>query len=249
MLNKLWVVAALVAAPVVVSAQALPEKYQAGVHYEILNPAQPTTVAGNKVEVLEIFSYMCGHCDTFQPHVESWKKKMPAQAQLVYMPAIFNQQWELAARSFYTAKAFGVIDKTHQGTFDVIHHNPKPAQSMDDLVNQLAAMFAKNAGIKPDAYKSTLNSFAVNMDVERSKSQVPRYKVEGTPEVIVAGKYRITGKSANGYDKLFDVVNFLVAKEAAARGLNKSVAATTKPAPVKTVPVKTVPAKATPVKH
>ena len=45
---------------------------------------------------------------------------------------------------------------------------------------------------------------------------VPKYGVDGTPSVVVAGKYRVTGQSAGGYDKVFDVVNFLVAREAAA---------------------------------
>ena len=55
------------------------------------------------------------------------------------------------------------------------------------------------------------------MKVNRAKQMVPRYGVDGTPTVVVAGKYRVTGGSAGGLDKVFDVVNFLVAKEAAAK--------------------------------
>ena len=42
---------------------------------------------------------------------------------------------------------------------------------------------------------------------------VPQWQIDGTPTVVVAGKYRVTGASAGGYDKVFDVVDFLVAKE------------------------------------
>ena len=62
------------------------------------------------------------------------------------------------------------------------------------------------------------------MKINRAKQIIPRYGVDGTPSVIVAGKYRVTGGSAGGMEKVFDVVNFLIAKEIAAKKL--AVAAT-----------------------
>jgi thiol:disulfide interchange protein DsbA len=44
-----------------------------------------------------------------------------------------------------------------------------------------------------------------------------KYGVDGTPEFIVNGKYRVGPRSAGGYDKIFDVVDFLIAKERAAK--------------------------------
>ena len=41
--------------------------WQEGKHYERINPAQPTT-SGDKVEVVEVFSYACVHCANFEPH-------------------------------------------------------------------------------------------------------------------------------------------------------------------------------------
>ena len=63
----------------------------------------------------------------------------------------------------------------------------------------------------------TTSSFAVETKISRSKTLVPKYNVDGTPTVVVNGKYRVTGASAGGYEKLFDVVNFLVAKESAGK--------------------------------
>ncbi len=193
------------------------EKYQAGVDYFVLNPAQATSVASNKVEVIEVFNYACRGCAIFQPYVDAWKKKMPAQAQFVYLPAAINGEfWDMMARTYYTAKALGVAEKTHNAVFDALHNSPTPVRDLDGL----ASLFAKY-GIKPEVFKATMTSFAVNIAIDRSNAMMPRYKLEGTPEIYVAGKYRINGKSAKGNDKIFDVVNFLVAKEVAARGLNK----------------------------
>jgi thiol:disulfide interchange protein DsbA len=47
---------------------------------------------------------------------------------------------------------------------------------------------------------------------------LPRYGVDGTPTFIVAGKYRITGASAGSYERLFQIIDFLVAREAGAAG-------------------------------
>jgi thiol:disulfide interchange protein DsbA len=46
---------------------------------------------------------------------------------------------------------------------------------------------------------------------------VPKYGVDGTPTIIVNGKYRITGQSAGGYPQLIELTNWLVEKEHAAK--------------------------------
>ena len=196
----------LLATPLV-SAQALPEKYQAGKHYFLIEPAQPTS-SGNKVEVIEVFSYGCIHCAHFQPTVDEWKKKMPAGAAFSYMPAFFQPTFALFGRAYYTAEVLGVAEKAHADLFKAIFVEQKPLHSMDDIANWYAQY-----GVKADDFVKTATSFAVETKVNRANQMVKAYNVDGTPTIVVAGKYRVTGASAEGYDKLFDVVNFLVAKE------------------------------------
>jgi len=196
----------LLATPLV-SAQALPEKYQAGKHYFLIEPAQPTS-SGNKVEVIEVFSYGCIHCAHFQPTVDEWKKKMPAGAAFSYMPAFFQPTFALFGRAYYTAEVLGVAEKAHADLFKAIFVEQKPLHSMDDIANWYAQY-----GVKADDFVKTSTSFAVETKVNRANQMVKSYNVDGTPSIVVAGKYRVTGASAEGYDKLFDVVNFLIAKE------------------------------------
>ena len=47
----------------------------AGKDYLEIKPAQPTDT-GNKVEVVEIFSYMCSHCNEFEPMIAAWVKSL-----------------------------------------------------------------------------------------------------------------------------------------------------------------------------
>jgi thiol:disulfide interchange protein DsbA len=191
------------------SAQALPEKYQAGKHYFAINPPQPTS-SGNKVEVIEVFSYGCIHCASFQPMVDEWKKKMPAGAAFSYMPAFFQPTFALFGRGYYTAEVLGVAEKGHQDLFKALFVEQKPIHSLEDI-----ARFYSAYGVKADDFVNTATSFAVETKVNRANQMVKNYNVDGTPTVVVAGKYRVTGASAEGYDKVFDVVNFLIAKELA----------------------------------
>ena len=203
----LALLAAVLLATPLVSAQALPEKYQAGKHYFLIEPAQPTS-SGNKVEVIEVFSYGCIHCAHFQPTVDEWKKKMPAGAAFSYMPAFFQPTFALFGRAYYTAEVLGVAEKAHADLFKAIFVEQKPLHSMDDIANWYAQY-----GVKADDFVKTATSFAVETKVNRANQMVKSYNVDGTPSIVVAGKYRVTGASAEGYDKLFDVVNFLIAKE------------------------------------
>lgn len=201
---------AALAAPAAL-AQGLLEKYQAGTHYYPIQPAQAVTAPKGKVEVLEVFSYACIHCAHFQAKVDAWKKTMPANASFALMPAAWNPTWEMVARAYYASEALGILDKTHDAFFNAIFIDKVPFASLQDV----ASWYTK-FGVTEQAFLDTANSFTTNTKIQRSKQMVPRYGVDGTPSIVVAGKYRVTGESAGGYDNVFDVVNFLVAKEAAA---------------------------------
>ena len=56
----------------------------------MLPQAQRTNVAPGKVEVMEVFSYGCPACNHFQPTMKKIKAALPANAQLVYLPASWN---------------------------------------------------------------------------------------------------------------------------------------------------------------
>ena len=124
------------------------------------------------------------------------------------MPAVFSPAWEPYARAFYTAEVMGVLDKTHSQLFQALHVQRRPLRSLEDL-----AGFYAEQGVDREQFLSTAKSFAVETKLNRSRQQVPRYQVEGTPSMIVAGKFRVTGESAGGYENLFKIVNFLVAQE------------------------------------
>src|SRR5690606_5470625 len=102
------------------AAEASAPSWEAGKHYFVIDPPQPTA-SGERIEVLEVFSYACPHCAHFQPYAEQIRQALPKYAAFDYMPAIFNAQWEPFARAYYTAQSLGVLDATHQPLFDALH--------------------------------------------------------------------------------------------------------------------------------
>ncbi|GAA0717803.1 thiol:disulfide interchange protein DsbA/DsbL [Dokdonella soli] len=181
--------------------------WEAGKHYFMIDPPQPTAT-GDKVEVLEIFSYACPHCAHFQPYAEQLKASLPAYASFGYMPAIFNAQWEPYARAFYTAQSLGALDQTHQALFDALHRDHLPLQTIDDL----AGFYAQH-GTDKAKFLATSGSFEIESKLSRAMQIVKSDGIDGTPSVVVNGKYRVTGASAGGYPQLIEVVDWLVKKE------------------------------------
>ncbi|MCB1634673.1 MAG: thiol:disulfide interchange protein DsbA/DsbL [Xanthomonadales bacterium] len=200
--------AILIAAPLV-QAQAL---WHEGQNYFLVSPAQaPST--GDKIEVLEVFSYACIHCANFEPHLAAWKKNKPDNVEVVMMPAAWNPAWEFYARAYYTAEALKVLDKTHQALFNALHIEHLQIRTVDDLT----AFYAKY-GVDPETFKQTASSFAVETKLKRSKELVPRMGVRGTPEIIVDGKYRFSVATAGGSEKAaFALLDFLIQKAASER--------------------------------
>ena len=191
-------------------AAASKTDWEAGKNYFVIDPPQPTA-SGDKIEVIEVFSYACPHCAHFQPYAERIKAALPSYASFDYMPAVFNAQWEPFARAFYTAQSMGVLAQTHQDLFDALHTQHIPMRTIDDL----AGFYAQH-GVDRAKFLATSASFEVESKLGRSIQMVKDYGIDGTPSIVVNGKYRVTGASAGGYDQLVDLVKYLVEKEHAA---------------------------------
>ena len=92
---------------------------QKDVHYQLINPAQPTEAAG-KIDVIEFFSYGCSHCYQFEPSINAWTKKLPKDVNFYRVP-LAGGSWAPAAKLFYTLDAMGVEEKMHRDVFAAIH--------------------------------------------------------------------------------------------------------------------------------
>jgi protein dithiol oxidoreductase (disulfide-forming) len=187
--------------------------FEAGKHYTVLSPAQPTSSDAGKVEVTEIFMFGCPGCFSFEPHIQRWLGDKAEYVNFVRIPAPWNPAATLHARAYYAAEALGKTEEIDGPFFNEIHVN----RNMLDTEAKIAALFAKH-GVDEATFKSTFNSFAVNTKLKRSEELIRRYRVQSTPTVIVDGKYLTTGSQAGSYDAWFAIIDELAAREHAAAG-------------------------------
>ena len=194
-----------------VAPGVLAEDYEAGVHFEELPIAVPAVQAG-KLEVVEMFSYMCVHCFNFDAPVSVWAERQPEDVAFRREPAIFNKSWELMAQAFYTAEALGVADKTHDRIFEAIHSQ---GQDLRDPA-KMAALFKQFAGTEEADFMQAFGSFSVRSKVQQANTRGRQYRVAAVPTLIVAGKYKVDGRMAGSNTGMLKVANYLLEKERAA---------------------------------
>ena len=182
-------------------------KYQEGVHYQRL--ATPvSTSTGDKIEVVEVFWYGCGHCYELEPVIETWLAHKPENIEFVRLPAVLGRNWEPHARAFYAAVSMGVLDKVHKPLMDAIHAKKRPLGGEE----QLAGFFAEQ-GVDKESFLKAYESFDVETRLRRSQQLVQRYGIDGVPAVIVNGKYLTNGTMVGSTAKIFEVVDYLISKE------------------------------------
>src|SRR6516164_7442818 len=102
-------------------------KWQPGVNYDPVVPAQPTSVAPGKVEVMEVFWLACPHCYALEPPIHSWLKSKPAYVEFVRVPVIWQDIHRAHARLYYTLEALGRTDLVGKA-FDTIHQDVENRQ-------------------------------------------------------------------------------------------------------------------------
>ena len=208
MLRRIFL-ATLLLAPLTLSAQLKPSVPVAGKDYVVLSAPQPTWGTGG-IEVAEVFSYSCVHCAEFQPLVNAWKKKLPADVRFTYVPAVFGGVWDNTARAYFAAEALGVQAKTHDAIFKAFFIDRKIKTGS---VEELAGIYA-GLGVNRKKMLDTMNGFTVSSKLNRARQFAVRAGVNSTPSLIVNGKYRVTAKSL---ESSLQVADFLVQKERAAK--------------------------------
>src|SRR5690606_39273697 len=172
-------------------------------YVEIPN-GQPFAPRDGKVEVVEVFGYVCPACANFQPLVRSWKAKLPADVRFTYVPALFGGTWDDYARAFYAAESMGLVDRTHDAMYQAIHiDRTLKGERGRDSVEDIAAFYGKY-GVDPKQFASTMSSFAVNAKAARAKQFAMRSQIGGTPSLVIDGKYLVKGTS---YQNMLEIAD------------------------------------------
>jgi thiol:disulfide interchange protein DsbA len=174
--------------------------------------AQPQPVADpKKVEVIEFFSYTCIHCYHLEPLISAWQKKLPPGVTFRREQIVWGQPFEPFARLFATMNDTGTINRLHQPVFDAVQQKKINLGDPGVLEGWL-----KQQGVDVSKFMLTYKSFGVNAQVARATKLTKDYAVEGTPSIVVDGKYALQPAEPA---RLMQVLNELVAQQRKAKHL------------------------------
>ena len=202
-------------APAPASSQPTGPAPVEGTDYVVIANGKPFQPATGKIEVAEVFGFVCPACAAFQPLIGPWKAGLPSDVNFVYVPAMFGGTWDDYAKAFYAAQALNLEDKTHEALYKAIHVDQAlKGERGRDSVQDIAAFYAKH-GADAKQFEAAMSSFAVSAKTSAAKQFAQRSQIQGTPSVIVNGKYLVKGKS---FPDMLRIADHLIARERAAKG-------------------------------
>lgn len=195
----------LLLASLQVSAQPLAlAKFVAGTHYQVLeNPIK--LAPEDKIEVMEVFWYGCGHCYTFEPFVQAWKKTIAEDVAFMRTPAVWSKPMDQHGALYYVTQALDLPNEIHNDIFALLTKERR----LDDE-NKFAEVFSAY-GVDKETFLKAYNSFGIKSKVKQAKTRAQKhYLTQGTPELVVNGKYRVNTSMGGGHEGMLEVVDFLI---------------------------------------
>jgi len=166
--------------------------------------------AGERIEVVEYFSYACPHCARLDPQLEKWRHKLPANVVLRRVPVIFGRaEWEVLARLYYTLEAGNQLDALHAKVFTALHSERANLFTPDAVADWIGRQ-----GLDRAAFLDRYNSFAVQVRLRSANALAQQAGIESVPSFVVDGRYRTDLDLARDYGRLLGIVDALVAKSA-----------------------------------
>jgi len=189
----------LIISPMILHAAPAYEEDQ---HYFPVIPEQPGG-EGGKVQVKGFFWYGCGHCYTFEPHLEKWNAQRPDNVEFERVPAMFSRSdVVMHAKTYYALNLIGAEEKIHEKIFQAMHAEKRRLRTQEEMEE-----FLSENDIDVDAFRKAMKSFAVQTKIRQAAIHAENYDVRGVPSVTVDGEYKV-GSLKGG--TMIDVVEYLV---------------------------------------
>ena len=180
---------------------------QDGVDYLTLDKRVNVDAPPGKVEVIEFFWYSCPHCNAFEPKLEAWIRKLPADVVMRRIPVGFRDDFVPQQRLYYTLEALGKLDEMHTKVFRAIHQEHMPLNREDLIV-----AWIEKQGIDVAKFRDIYNSFGISAKARRATQIQDAFKVDGVPAIGIQGRYYTDASLTGNMDRSLQVTEFLMAQ-------------------------------------
>lgn len=202
---------ALGAVPLIARTARAADKPVEGKDYTLVKTPVPAP-AGGKIEVVEFFGYWCPHCNAFEPLLEAWAAKLPADVELRRVPVGWQAMHVPYQRLYYALEAMGQVPAIQRKVFHAIHEQDMRIVGDDDI-----APFAAAIGVDAAKLSAAMKSAAVAAKVKMANQLFKDDGVEGVPTLVIGGRYLTTPGKAGSQERVLQIADALIAELRARR--------------------------------
>ncbi|GAB4199567.1 MAG: hypothetical protein Tsb002_35240 [Wenzhouxiangellaceae bacterium] len=182
-------------------------RFVVGKHYlPIVEPLE--TSSKDKLEVVEVFSYGCPHCYSFEEKLQAWEKGLGDDVAFVQKPAVWNGLMRLYATAYYTTQKLDNSAKLHDKLFAAIVVDGTPY-----LSEPMFGQFFVDQGVEVETFGNAFDSAEVLAQVNAAAEYTKQAKIIDLPAMIVNGKYYVSATMAGGQEEMLMIVNELLEAE------------------------------------
>ena len=183
----------------------VPFKPVEGTHYVRLSQPVPAVPAG-RIEVIEFFWYGCPHCFAFEPALQAWVERLPADVAFRRVPVAFSAEpFGTHQRIFYALDSLGLLATMHRKVFYAIHNERIKLDKPAEIV-----AFMDRHGVEAARFRPAFDSFAVQTKAKQATQLAAAYKIDGVPALGVQGRYYTSVSLAGSNDKALAVTDLLL---------------------------------------
>ena len=165
------------------------------------------TPSGQRIELIEFFSYSCLGCFQLGPDLDQWYLRNLEAVDLVLVPIVKNRHSESLARLYYALLALDKLALVHYDVFGAIHDDGQRLWEFDALIK-----WANQYDIQPEELQRALDSEWVSERVDEARELAKRYPISVTPTLIVDGVYWTTATMVQSRSRLGLILDFLIEK-------------------------------------
>jgi len=168
----------------IASIQAETRPLIEGTDYQVMAPKGSKTP-----EVLEFFSYACGHCYTMESFITQFKKDNNGIKVVPVPMDLGNPQWQIYVKAFYLGELLKVLDKSHTKLFHRVNIEKKPITKEKEL-----KAFFLSLGVESSKYDGALKSFSLDAKIRKSKQLARQFQVIGTPTFVTNRRFKLDNR-------------------------------------------------------
>lgn len=166
-----------------------------------------------KIEVVEVFGYICLYCVYFELQLEVWVVKLLVDVCFILVLVVFGGVWDVWVLVYYVVEEVGVVKCSYVVVFKVLYE--QGLLLMQNVLVDEFVIFYKVYGVILDCYIQVLCGDVVQKKVEVVCVFVQCIKILGILVIIINGQYLVCG---NSFDDQLCIVFVLIVQVCVVRG-------------------------------